>query len=386
MITVATKNMIGVSAINSRRQVLQFLALYIPVFFFVHTNTVDFYISPNQFHRSAASTYVEASERYQLTLTGVLAREPNIVEIRYLEHTLFAYLNDVLTPKKLQISSVEIDVGETKFKDTSSQLAFTVVSSTTAAASMNRRKEDIADPQDLSESDDKERELLHQQQKGSSANKLFVEVVVSGRDYSMLEGRFKTSIKVAINVGHKGLLKMLVAPAQAEEYFKGVSWIGAIIIPHKGSASNVKEIDGYDNKEEPAQKDPSDLFIIDNQGDAEQGITMTKASTSTSTSTSLNSKLSENDTSVEGTEEKRIKPMHERAARFRMISGSIFISLCITVVLVNTLRVANRKREERKRRMAKAKQAYEGPKEAVTSIRGSEKFVGMLDDEAIPTR
>jgi hypothetical protein len=36
--------------------------------------------------------------------------------------------------------------------------------------------------------------------------------------------------------------------------------------------------------------------------------------------------------------------------------------------------------------MAKAKQAYEGPKEAVTSIRGSEKFVGMLDDEAIPTR
>ena len=366
---ITVTNMKGVPAVSSRRKFLQCIALYVPVFFLVYTATNN--RNPNQLHRSTASSYVEANERFQLTLTGIEARKPNLAEIRYLEHTLFTYLNKALTPRKLQISLIEIDIDKTILKDISSQSAFTVVSTTTASVSMNRRKDEMFGPQDLGESDYKERELLQQSQKGSSANKLFVEVVATGRDYSMLEGRFKNSVKMAINVGHKGLIEMLVSPAQSEEYFKGVSWIGAVIIPSTAAASRGQNVNKHDDTDESAQRDPADLFNMGIQGETEQD----------STSTSPNDFLSEG-----GEKEKSVKPMHARAARFRTISGSIFISFCITVVLVNTLRVANRKREERKRRMTKAKQAYEGPKEAVTSKRVSERFVGMLDDGAIPTR
>ena len=365
--------MTGLSTLNPRH-LIQFLALYIPVFFFVHTNTAGF-SGGNQFHRSATVDYLEVTERFQVTLTGVPGRKPENVERRYLEHVLFSYLNIALTTRKYQISSVEIDVDQTILKDISSQSAFTVISSTSSIVSANRRKGEMIDPQenveDLSESD-QEREL-QQEGKGSSANKLFVEVVVNGRDYSMVEGRFKKGVKSAINLGHKGIIEMLVAPAQAEEYFKGVNWVGAVIIPSGMSrVQNVQE-------DEPSREDPATLFDESDEGETREG------SIGTTSPSDLDEGVSEEAVDDFTTKEKRA-PMNSRAARFRTISGSIFISFCITVVLANTLRIASKKRDERKRRMQKAKQAYEGPKETVASKRMSERFVGMLDDGAIPTR
>ena len=361
--------MTGLSTLNPRH-VIQFLALYIPVFFLVHTNTADF-SNGNQFHRSAAIDYLEVTERFQVTLKGVPGRKPESIENRYLEHVLFSYLNIALTTRKFQISSVEIDADQTILKDLSSQSAFTVISSTASIVSANRRKGEMIDPQDnvkdLSESN--QERGLQQEGKDSSANKLFVEVKVIGRDYSMVEGRFKDGVKSAINLGHKDIIEMLVAPAQAEKYFKGVKWVGALIIPSGMSRVQV---------DEPSRGDPATLFDKSDEGETEQG-------SETATSPSDYEAVNEQAVDDFATKEKRA-PMNARAARFRTISGSIFISFCITVVLANTLRIASKKRDERKRRMQKAKQAYEGPKETVASKRMSERFVGMLDDGAIPTR
>jgi hypothetical protein len=364
--------MTGLSTLNPRH-VIQFLALYIPVFFLVHTNTADF-SDGNQFHRSAAIDYLEVTERFQVTLKGVPGRNPESIENRYLEHVLFSYLNIALTTRKFQISSVEIDADQTILKDFSSQSAFTVISSTASIVSANRRKGEMIDPQDnvddLSESN--QERGLQQEENDFSANKLFVEVKVIGRDYSMVEGRFKDGVKSAINLGHRDIIEMLVAPAQAEKYFKGVKWVGALIIPSGMSRAQNLEVD------EPSREDPATLFDKNDEGETEQG-------SETATSSSDYEGVGEQAVDDSATKEKRA-PMNARAARFRTISGSIFISFCITVVLANTLRIASKKRDERKRRMQKAKQAYEGPKETVASKRMSERFVGMLDDGAIPTR
>lgn len=364
--------MTGLSTLNPRH-VIQFLALYIPVFFLVHTNTADF-SDGNQFHRSAAIDYLEVTERFQVTLKGVPGRKPESIENRYLEHVLFSYLNIALTTRKFQISSVEIDADQTILKDFSSQSAFTVISSTASIVSANRRKGEMIDPQDnvddLSESN--QERGLQQEENDFSANKLFVEVKVIGRDYSMVEGRFKDGVKSAINLGHRDIIEMLVAPAQAEKYFKGVKWVGALIIPSGMSRAQNLEVD------EPSREDPATLFDKNDEGETEQG-------SETATSSSDYEGVGEQAVDDSATKEKRA-PMNARAARFRTISGSIFISFCITVVLANTLRIASKKRDERKRRMQKAKQAYEGPKETVASKRMSERFVGMLDDGAIPTR
>lgn len=232
----------------------------------------------------------------------------------------------------------------------------------------------MIDPQDnvddLSESN--QERGLQQEENDFSANKLFVEVKVIGRDYSMVEGRFKDGVKSAINLGHRDIIEMLVAPAQAEKYFKGVKWVGALIIPSGMSRAQNLEVD------EPSREDPATLFDKNDEGETEQG-------SETATSSSDYEGVGEQAVDDSATKEKRA-PMNARAARFRTISGSIFISFCITVVLANTLRIASKKRDERKRRMQKAKQAYEGPKETVASKRMSERFVGMLDDGAIPTR
>ena len=364
--------MTGLSTLNPRH-VIQFLALYIPVFFLVHTNTADF-SDGNQFHRSAAIDYLEVTERFQVTLKGVPGRKPESIENRYLEHVLFSYLNIALTTRKFQISSVEIDADQTILKDFSSQSAFTVISSTASIVSANRRKGEMIDPQDnvddLSESN--QERGLQQEENDFSANKLFVEVKVIGRDYSMVEGRFKDGVKSAINLGHRDIIEMLVAPAQAEKYFKGVKWVGALIIPSGMSRAQNLEVD------EPSREDPATIFDKNDEGETEQG-------SETATSSSDYEGVGEQAVDDSATKEKRA-PMNARAARFRTISGSIFISFCITVVLANTLRIASKKRDERKRRMQKAKQAYEGPKETVASKRMSERFVGMLDDGAIPTR
>jgi hypothetical protein len=364
--------MTGLSTLNPRH-VIQFLALYIPVFFLVHTNTADF-SDGNQFHRSAAIDYLEVTERFQVTLKGVPGRKPESIENRYLEHVLFSYLNIALTTRKFQISSVEIDADQTILKDFSSQSAFTVISSTASIVSANRRKGEMIDPQDnvddLSESN--QERGLQQEENDFSANKLFVEVKVIGRDYSMVEGRFKDGVKSAINLGHRDIIEMLVAPAQAEKYFKGVKWVGALIIPSGMSRAQNLEVD------EPSREDPATLFDKNDEGETEKG-------SETATSSSDYEGVGEQAVDDSATKEKRA-PMNARAARFRTISGSIFISFCITVVLANTLRIASKKRDERKRRMQKAKQAYEGPKETVASKRMSERFVGMLDDGAIPTR
>lgn len=180
----------------------------------------------------------------------------------------------------------------------------------------------------------------------------------------------------------------MVSPAAAEEYFKGISWIGAVII--RPSARN-QNVENGRNDKNPDRSDPTTSFDgndaeeIGGKGDKEDLITVEKESL---TSEEKNEEMVEKEKQKE--KEKKAEPspraMNAKAVQFRLISGSIFLSLCLTAVLSNAIRILGKKREEKNRRMAKAKEAYEVPTQAVLNRKPSEKFVGMLDDGAIPTR
>lgn len=355
---------------RSRSQILEFLSIFILIFFIVHTSTI-YGVNFDQRHRSIATEYITETARLQLTLKGTPNALPTNREKIFLEHVLFGYLNRALTPLSLQIQLVEIDDSRTRVTDGSS--SFTVISHT---SDTGRRKGKMVDYQEEIEEDnssDEEagRELVSPGEACTLANKLFVEVEVSGRDYTMLQGQFKYRVKQAINSGNlrqRQLIELLVAPVEAEEYFREVCSIMAVIIPHGATSRNHVS-------DEPDRQDPAELF--------ERNKDDTSENSDKSSSPAENEK---NNTSSKNKESKPRRPMNAKAIQFRTISGSIFLSLCITAVLSNVIRVLGRQREIRKKRMAKAKQAYEVPKQAELKRKSSEKFVGMLDNGAVPTR
>ena len=369
---------------------LQFISLFVPIFLFTES-----YLSPTS-HRLLATDYLEASQPFKITIVGVNPEKPTKSELSYLDQTLFRFLNDALNGRKIQISKISLDANKVKLEVLDDSTKFTVLT----AAQMQRRKgEALQDLENavMEEDREDERKLV-----GSSKNRLTLEVTIEGRDYSNVQGRFRSSVKNAINIGRKGLVQELVLPASSPDYFKHISWIDAM--PIDMEVDEGRSFEDTKNDNEAEQRDPADLFPKDETkqdttkyGTAASGTSSTSSSATTpSKTTDTSSGSRSSDSSYYGTtsstkedvDEKPIskKPMNHKAKQFRTIAGSIFISLCITIVLINTLRVANRTREARQKRLAKAKQAYEGPKQPVPTKRTSERFVGMLDDGAIPTR
>ena len=373
------------------KQFLQFISLFLPIFLFTES-----YLSPTS-HRLLASTdYLEASQPFKITIVGVNPEKPTKSELSYLDQTLFRFLNDALNGRKIQISKISLDANKVKLEVLDDSTKFTVLT----AAQMQRRKGEAL--QDLEnavfeEEGEEKRKLV-----GSSKNRLTLEVTIEGRDYSNVQGRFRSSVKNAINIGRKGLVQEFVLAASSPDYFEHISWIDAM--PIDMEVDEGRSFEDTKNDYEAEQRDPADLFPKDETkqdttkyGTGASGTSSTSSSettpskptyTSTGTKSSDSSYYGTTSSTKEDVDEKPIskKPMNHKAKQFRTIAGSIFISLCITIVLINTLRVANRTREARQKRLAKAKQAYEGPKQPVPTKRTSERFVGMLDDGAIPTR
>ncbi len=363
-------------------RIVQSLLLYIPIFLLVNSFTNWFYDDlliqeRDQYHRLAWSSdddeYI--SHRFQITLTGTPTTLPQDDDYSYFEHKLFAYLNRQLTSRDLQISRVHVvqEKTELKYNGYSGVKSFTILVG-------NRREEEDEDEEvdngeaveswngpdghdpildDKNES--KERELNNP---GSSANKLITQVDIEGRDLSGLMGHFKKHVEGVINVGYQAIIDDLVRAADARPYFKGVSWLGAKSVgstPSPYGRSN--GIESFDNPDQD-EKDNEPSIPSQVEDDVEQG---------------------ENKDEEQKKQEKpkthKARPMNAKAIEFRIISGSIFLSLCLTAVLSNAIRLLARKREERRRRMEKARQAYEAPKNANNNKGGSEKkFTGLLDD------
>lgn len=372
------------------KQFLQFISLFVPIFLFT-----DSYLSPTS-HRLLATDYIEAVQPYKITIVGVNPEKPKKSELSYLDQTLFRFLNDALNGRKIQISKISLDANKVNLEVLDDSTKFTVLT----AAQMQRRKGEAL--QDLENAEFEEEGEEKRKLVGSSKNRLTLEVTIEGRDYSNVQGRFRSSVKNAINIGRKGLVQEFVLAASSPDYFKHISWIDAM--PIDMEVDEGRTFEGTKNDNDAEQRDPADLFPKDEtKQDTTKYGTGTSSTSGTSSSETTPSKTKDtssgtrsSDSSYYGTtsstkedvDEKPIskKPMNHKAKQFRTIAGSIFISLCITIVLINTLRVANRTREARKKRLAKAKQAYEGPKQSLPTQRTSEKFVGMLDDGAIPTR
>ena len=351
------------------RNAIEFFILFLPIVFLVHNgkSTLNF----DQSRRSASNGYIQDSARIQITLKGTRSVLPTKIEQRFLEHVLFGYLNKALTPLSLQIQVVEIDDSRTRVKDGQAASSFTVISHTSVA---DRKNEEEADMNGAVI----ERELQSPNEACTNTNKLFLEVTVSGRDYSMLQGNFKTRVEQAINAGNtrsRVLIELFVAPAEAEEYFRDVCSITAVVIPNLSrhhDATKGEEI----TKTHPDRRDPAELFQDATKDDVDDE----------NTGTSILHNSTDNTDGEEEIQDDKVHPMNTKAVRFRTISGSIFISLCLTAILSNAIRILGKQREIRKQRMAKAKQAYEVPKQAELRRKTSEKFVGMLDNGAVPTR
>jgi len=348
------------------RQIFQFVSLFIPVFFLVNTFTTGHIYSGQQLRRETTSSFIKASERIQITLTGTLPRFPTDKEYTALEHALFDYLNATLTPtqRRIQISSVDIDTPKTKRKDGSSTEAFTVIAHTSPIRkdkALQKMQESIAD---------EEKRALNVNAAGSSANQLIVEAVVNGQDYSMLSLHFLSGVNGAINVGRKIIIAALAEPVQSLEYYKGVTWIGVTAVIPAEDVSMPRTVVAAIAGGDAERRDPAELFKVTKTED-----------------TTPNGLIKEDSLSSKESEKPPMPPMNARAVEFRIISGSIFLSLCITVILANTIRILSKQREHRKRRMAKAKQAYEGPTKKAALGRGSaseKRFVGMLDNGDAP--
>jgi len=283
---------------------------------------------------------------------------------------LFAYLNKALTPRKIQISSVSIDTSKTQVEDGSSARAFTVLSPGRAteeniedndrnARTATKPDPETGDPLNNGRNHKEPNRALAEQ--GSSANRLIIEAIIRGRDLSLVAGAFQDDIKGAINIGFREIIDQLTNPADAEEFFSGVSWIGVTTI-----LSIDTDGDGGSSPERI-----SSSFTDEQDSSSEEAVEDAEL---------------ENEINIAGkgpTTQEVIRPnkspKNAKAVQFRIISGSIFLSLCLTAILSNTIRVLARQRDESRKRMEKAKQAYEAPTRAM--MRGpSEKFVGMLDD------
>ena len=238
---------------RNHRQSIQFVALFIPIFLLIQTITTGLY--GDQMHRSTThSSFNKVSHRFQIQITGCPNVLPTDRELGYFSHTLFSYLNKALTPQQLQISSIDIDKSKTRLSGGNSNTKFTVISESSAK---RRKGEMVYQEGIIEENKSSDEDRLLSRQVGSSANKLFIEIIVNGRDYTMLPGRFESSVKLAINIGHKKLIEEVVSPAAAEEYFKGISWIGAVII--RPSARNQNVENGRNNKN-PDRSDPTTSF------------------------------------------------------------------------------------------------------------------------------
>ncbi len=367
-------------------RIVQSLLLYIPIFLLVNSFTNRYYDDllmqeQDQYHRLTWSSNDDEniSHRFQITLTGTPSTLPQDDDYTYFEHKLFAYLNRQLTSRGLQISRVHVvqEKTELKYNGYSGVKSFTIlvgnrreeedeedneVENKEHAESENGpdRNDQILDDAD-NKNESKEREL---NDPGASANKLITQVDIEGRDLSGLLGHFKKHVEGVINVGYQTIIDDLVRAADARPYFKGVSWLGAKSVgstPTPYGRSN--GIESPDNPDQDASDNDTSIpsqVEDDNQEDENKD----------------QEKMKEDKPKTH-----KARPMNAKAIEFRIISGSIFLSLCLTAVLSNAIRILARKREERRRRMEKARQAYEAPKNAINSKGGSEKkFTGLLDD------
>eukprot|EP00554_Chaetoceros_debilis_P004909 CAMPEP_0194085442 /NCGR_PEP_ID=MMETSP0149-20130528/17575_1 /TAXON_ID=122233 /ORGANISM="Chaetoceros debilis, Strain MM31A-1" /LENGTH=344 /DNA_ID=CAMNT_0038768331 /DNA_START=214 /DNA_END=1248 /DNA_ORIENTATION=+ len=324
----------------------------------------------------------------------------------YFEHTLFAYLNKALaSSRKIRISHVDVDKIESELQLKSDSEVHVTAFTVLTGAKSSRREEDsnameveVVDDYEFSSEDERFaeqgsgdeislegsadyevenigtesiEELINEQEESdrdlqsSSRNLLVLKVDIEGRDYTNLRGHFKKHVKGAIDQGSAEVLSELVnggdiGNKSSRQYFENMSEIRVTAMTDSesysssrstGSGSSEPSSSGSSSraKEEAEPSDGNPTPDIDKDKEKKKP---------------------------------RGRPMNAKAIEFRIISGSIFLSLCLTAVLSNTIRILSRKREERRRRMEKAKNAYEVPRKAMMSSRGTseKKFVGMLDD------
>jgi hypothetical protein len=390
------------------KQFLEFVTIFVPILYLVHTNSIlggaDVL---EEGHRSISATpdYLTETAVLGLTIRGTPNDKPTRKEKRFLEHVLFGFLNKSLNPLKIQITNVEVVDSETIVRDGSS--GFTLISHT--SSSSLRRKGEMVDPQDEIEDEeihdqksdedqnseedktsdedndekegktsdhdndekeeqedeekDNERELLSADDKCKLASKLHTRIEVTGKDFKMLSGKIKIMVKKAINDGNirkRELIELFVAPLEAEDYFRKICSISAVTI-EEDDESKVTSSFGRN----PGSDDNSET--ISSPAPTSQPSTLPKEETMQT--------------------EKR-----KKAADLRNISLSVFLSLCLTAALINGFRILGRKRANNQQRMAKAKSAFDGPKQLEgrrtrgQPARSDESFVGMLDNGAVPTR
>jgi len=355
---------------------------------------------------SDSGNFIQEAYRLQITMKGAPDFSPTKKDYIYFEHTLFAYLNKALARnRKIRISKFDVDKEESELQlrgnsETETHVtAFTVLT----GAKSSRREEDsnameleVGDDYEFSSEDERfaeqvpgdeadyevenidtesieesinEQEANDRDLQSSSQNLLVLKIIIEGRDYTNLKGHFKKHVKGAIEQGSQKILDELetggdIGDESSRRYFekfenmKGKMRVTAMTETESGSESySSSRSTGSGSSSESSSRAKEEAEPSD--GNPTPGTDEDKEK-----------------------KKPRGRPMNAKAIEFRIISGSIFLSLCLTAVLSNTIRILSRKREERRRRMEKAKNAYEVPRKAMMSSRGTseKKFVGMLDD------
>jgi len=394
-----------------RRQIFEFVSIFLPIFFLISAfdrRNGIFY--SNQLRRitsaSDSGNYIHEAYRLQITMKGAPDFSPTDNDYIYFEHTLFAYLNKALaSSRKIRISHVDVDKIESELQLKSDSEVHVTAFTVLTGAKSSRREEDsnameveVVDDYEFSSEDERfaeqgsgdeislegsadyevenigtesieesinEQEESDRDLQSSSRNLLVLKVDIEGRDYTNLRGHFKKHVKGAIDQGSAEVLSELVnggdiGNKSSRHYFENMSEIRVTAMTDSESYSSSRSTGS-------GSSEPS------SSGSSSRAKEEAEPSDGNPTP----------DTDKDKEKKKpRGRPMNAKAIEFRIISGSIFLSLCLTAVLSNTIRILSRKREERRRRMEKAKNAYEVPRKAMMSSRGTseKKFVGMLDD------
>ncbi len=405
-------------------------SLLCTILFVVNQLSQEQYFLRRQLAVGATVDIQQNEQQFQITLTGVPHRLPTVMENMVFESVLFDYLKAELSSKGIRVYGVRVKADKSIHYRRSLDETFTV---TGEKYSSNGDME--IDQDTLIRINDENRRVLESaagaNNESSTVHQLSLLVNVKGSYRSDPPIDYDTIVMTAINDGQTELVQKLVK-TEGSVYFEDVQFLVCVGVGPRQSEP-VLQIMSSENKHENSDSTTSSS-TSDNEG--QQRTSTSNTATSSSNNyisqgrTSINESQQESEALYQPTFNSIIQPpnyntnnnlkniksninsgikatarsqdygskgknridnlksnveevFNAQAMQFRLVSGIVFVGLCLVVVILQLIRIATKKNEERKRRLILAKKAYEGPKKDFMkpnqSFYSNRKYTGTMD-------
>lgn len=344
--------------------------------------------------RFLTSTMIEEAQVFQLTITGVPDRVPTLAENMVLEAVLFDYLKEKLSPRGVGIYTVRVKGDKTIHYSRALNEQFTVIGEQYAS---NGNIE--LDQSTLDIIDNHNQRILGQSGEDESLHQISILILIKGSHHiSSGVSDYDEMIVNAINLGHSDLTRAFSEPSttysnEAASYFKEVQSIVCIGVgprddePYLEMKDNDAKIDSSTDSESEQNKEGVGRTSYNGSSESPNNLESNDLAISKMSKSDLQS-MRMNDLEAKNTFTNKIgndssESFNADALQFRLVSSIFFIAICAVAGLWYVGKIAAKKHEERKQKMALAKKAYEGPRtEPNKALFNNGKFTGVMDTGA----